>query len=197
MNSSAVEGDWGLVLKPYASCGSSHAAVDAVIEVVNRHQIPAARIEQIDVHVDPAVTAMLPHHDPQTSLEGRYSMEYTIAVAAVDRAGGADQFATASIGRSDVRSLMSRVVISSDLRTGDDDKFAAEVGVTFGGERFSARVDYAQGHPNNPMDDAARWSKFSQSVRPILGARAETLYSTFQRIEAVARWTEVAELVRP
>ncbi len=195
-NSSAVEGDWGLVLKPYASCGSSHAAVDAVIDLVERHRFSADQIEQIDVHVDPAVTAMLPHHDPQTSLEGRYSMEFTIAVAAVDRAGGADQFATASIGRADVRSLMSRVVVASDLNTGDDDKFAAEVGVRVDGKRFSTRVDYAQGHPANPMDAEARWSKFDRSVRPILHERTQDLYAALNRIETIGRSTEIAELVR-
>ena len=39
------------------------------------------------------------------------------------------------------------------------------------------------------MDADARWSKFSQSVRPILDDRTTELYAALNRIEAIGQAT--------
>lgn len=190
-----IEGPVGLVQKPYACCGSSHAAVEATIALVEEHDLTPERIDAIEVHVDPLLNKTLIHHDAANALEGRYCLEYTIAVAAVDRAGGAAQFSDESVGRPEVRALMPKVRRIADRRNGPEARFAAEVVIRSGGREFRRFQEHQPGHPSHPLTEAQRAAKFAAAVRPVLGDRADELRLRTADLEHVTAWRELADLI--
>lgn len=148
---------WGLVQKPYASCGCSHAAVDAVTSLTG--DLEVGDIARIEVHVDPAVVRTMRETVPTDEFDARYSVSWVVAVAAADGTASPAQFAPASIARTDVLALRERVDVVPDLVVGDDDRFAARVVVHARDGVREATVHHPQGHPSRPMTDEQRRAK--------------------------------------
>jgi 2-methylcitrate dehydratase PrpD len=184
---------WGLVQKPYSSCGCSHAMVDAILAV--REGLAVDDVTRIEVHVDPAVTRTMREIVPTDPYDARYSVSWVAAVALADGAVGPQQFTTDSIARDDVRALRERVVVMSDLEVGDHDRFAARVVVRAASDTREVMVHHAQGHPQNPMDAAQRRSK---QVRALTGIVRDpkALVDRLQELPSVADVTVIGDAVR-
>ena len=190
-----IEGPVGLVQKPYACCGSSHAAVEATISLVEEHDLTPERIDAIEVHVDPLLNKTLIHHDAADALEGRYCLEYTIAVAAADRAGGAAQFRDESVRRPEVRALMPKVHRVADRSNGPEARFAAEVVIRSGDREYRRFQEHQPGHPARPLTEEQRAAKFAAAVAPILGDRTAELRRRLADLEQVTAWRELADMI--
>src|SRR5258706_8113016 len=80
--------DWallspGLIFKLYPCCGSTHASIDAVLSMRSQFKIDWKRTREIEIGVHPR---RLPHVNrprPKTGLDGKFSLQYTAAVALV------------------------------------------------------------------------------------------------------------------
>lgn len=148
---------WGLVQKPYASCGCSHAAVDAVTALTSG--LRPDDVDRIEVHVDPAVTRTMRETVPTDEFDARYSVSWVVAAAVADGTAAPAQFTAASISRAEVLALRERVEVVADLEVGDDDRFAARVVVHARGGERETTVHHPQGHPRNPMTPAQQLAK--------------------------------------
>lgn len=73
--------DPGVDIKRIPVCLSSHAAVDAVVELVERHGVPLDDIAAIVCDVPPVVIANLIHDRPATRQQAQFSMPFAIAVS--------------------------------------------------------------------------------------------------------------------
>lgn len=161
----ALETAWGLAQKPYACCGSCHAAVDALIALVSDNDLAADDIDVIELHVDPMVPQIMTRPDPTDSFAARYCLTWVMAVAAADRAAGPAQFAASALARPDVHALRARVLVMPDLTTTDEDRYAGRIVLrTRGGETLDRTVRHASGHPANPMSEAARDTKIRTAL---------------------------------
>ncbi|GAH84980.1 unnamed protein product, partial [marine sediment metagenome] len=66
----------GLSIKPYPSCGFTHCAIDAALQIKEEHEVNAADIAEVEMGVSPFDKQILSHHCPKTGLEGKFSLEY-------------------------------------------------------------------------------------------------------------------------
>jgi len=71
----------GLLLKLYPSCGGTHSAVDAILNLRNQLHTRLQDVAEIEVRVTPNTFNVLFHHNPQTPLEAKFSMEFCISAA--------------------------------------------------------------------------------------------------------------------
>ena len=193
-----IEGEWGLVIKPYSCCGSAQPMIRAIVTLMDDNEIDAVDITAIDVHVDPAVMALLVYERPQSPLEARFCLPYLAAVAALDRAVGPDQFTAAALDRADVARLMSRVTSTADLDNPQSARHRAEVTVRTRDRHFTIVTDVAEGHPSAPMSDVARRRKFDQGALQVLSRdRADQLFLALDSIEALDHWASASQLLEP
>ena len=87
----AVEG--GFVFKRFPCCGANHAAIDAVLRLVEAHDVAAADVASVDVTIEARyLNEVLVYPWPETPLEGKFSLPYNVAAALVDRAVTIDTF---------------------------------------------------------------------------------------------------------
>jgi 2-methylcitrate dehydratase PrpD len=120
-----AEGEWqivepGIAVKKYPCCNRGHRAADAILALVERFDLQPDEIERIEVilpagEVDAAgrVGPMI-YPRPTTGLQAKFSLQYVLAAAVVDRGLGVAAFTDAAVARSEVNALRARVVPMAD-----------------------------------------------------------------------------------
>ena len=179
--------DPGIVVKVYPACGATHCAIDGVLDLKQRHGWRPDEVEEIRIGADPLALKILQHPRPRTGLEGKFSMHFCLAVAAVDGAPSLHHFADDWLARADVQDLIGRVTIEdrSGLGGPDTDGVPASVEVRLkNGSRFEQTVLVPRGHPRNPISAAELEAKFLSCAAPALGDRSRDAYRTLSTLSS-------------
>ncbi|RQZ47794.1 MmgE/PrpD family protein [Burkholderia sp. Bp9099] len=103
----------GLYFKPWPCCTATHYAVQAALDLRERHRIAPADIEGIVVTFPPGGDTPLSDRLPATGLEARFSVEYAVAAALTDGPPGVATFADVPV-RDDLIALAARVTRRHD-----------------------------------------------------------------------------------
>jgi 2-methylcitrate dehydratase PrpD len=100
----------GVTIKKYPCCGSTHNPLDAFFTLRKEKKIDYREVESVDVLVDFDPPRSLIHADPHNALEGKFSIQYTIAAALVDGKVGLGQFEDdRQVMRPEIRALIPRI----------------------------------------------------------------------------------------
>jgi len=101
----------GVDVKKYPMCYATHRALDAVTDLMKKHNIDCQDIESITVRTSSAALAPLVHPWPEKGLEGKFSMQYGIAAMLLDGQVCLSSFTDAAVGRAEVQALMRRITV--------------------------------------------------------------------------------------
>ena len=104
--------DWGIVdrmqFKLHPSCARTHPGIDAALHIVLTHDVRPDDVSEILIVSSSKTPPLLPYHRPTTALEAKWSMEYCVASAVLDREVGPRQFTDAAVWRPAIRALIER-----------------------------------------------------------------------------------------
>ncbi|MGE1144672.1 MmgE/PrpD family protein [Bacillus pumilus] len=98
----------GLWFKVYPFCSAAHHAADAILALMKERTFLPEQVKQVDVLFPPGGDAALIERTPSTGEEGRFSVEYVIALAVFGQTLTLDVFTKKTIP-SDMRTWMKRV----------------------------------------------------------------------------------------
>jgi 2-methylcitrate dehydratase PrpD len=101
----------GIEIKKYPCCGSAHIALDAIFDLLKREDINHEDVDSINVMVDFDPPRSLVHSRPTTGLEGKFSMEYCLSAALLDRHIGFDSFTDEKIMRMEAQDLIRKIAM--------------------------------------------------------------------------------------
>lgn len=185
-------------LKPYACCASSHSAVDAVFELMDRHRFAPSAVERVRVKTAEVVKLQCGfEYRAMGVVQAQMSLQYIVAVSLLDGAALLGQFSEARIAEPGVVDLAGRVEIVTDPEMDElyPGRYANKVEIFLkDGQRFETRVDFARGSAEFPMGFAEIAAKFRSLAAPVLAAdRAEVLIETVERLEQL---DDIRELTR-
>jgi 2-methylcitrate dehydratase PrpD len=177
--------------KPYACCKATHACVDAGREL--SRLVQAEAIRRVVLGASPMTLRVASRPDPQTPLEGKFSVAYCTAVALCGYPAVEGDFSESRLHDPKVRSLVSK----SELAVQPDTELTAGfVEVHLGdGRRLRADVPLALGNPGNPMSWSAMEGKFNGLVEPVLGADARPLFEALRTFETPGTLARVVTLI--
>ena len=99
----------GIEIKKYPCCGSAHLALDATFDLLSQGPIDPEAVDRIDVMVDFDPPRSLIHSRPLSSLEGKFSMQYCLAAALLDRRVGLQSFTDDQVMRPEAQALIPRI----------------------------------------------------------------------------------------
>ena len=99
----------GIEIKKYPCCGSAHLALDATFDLLSQGPIDPEAVEKIEVMVDFDPPRSLIHSRPVSSLEGKFSMQYCLAAALLDRRVGLQSFTDGQVSRAEAQALIPRI----------------------------------------------------------------------------------------
>jgi len=162
--------------KPHACCGSNHACVDAVLDLMREHRLKPADIERVVAGVASVVNTQTGfEYRADSVLNAQMSLRYNIAVAMCDGQAYLEQFTPQRIVEPQVVALSQRVEIEIDP---DIDRAYPEIYggkvtlVTKQGKTLVRQVDYSRGMPENPMSRGEIDAKFMSLASAAAGAES-------------------------
>jgi len=163
----------GLSVKLYPSCNCTHSAIEGALEIRRAPVFEIAKIAEIKCYVRrKKYTEFLRFPEPETGIQGKFSMNYTVAVALLYGDVRFEDFLDEAVRRDDVINLGRKVtMICTEGDEAVSDAPDIEV-IFYDGSRISERRTAPLGTSGNPVgwDDISM--KFEKciaqaSVRPV------------------------------
>jgi 2-methylcitrate dehydratase PrpD len=158
----------GLNVKQIPACYAVHPAAQAA-SALHAKGIDTETIASIDVTVQPTGLVGPIHHLPETGLQAKFSLEYTVAAALADGPPTLIAFTDASVQRPELQDLLRKVrPHESPVPPAGPAEFArwyATVEVEFSdGSRVGARADMPHGVTTDPLTDQEIQEKFNDCL---------------------------------
>ena len=179
----------GVNVKKYPCCYNTHRTGDAVLDLVRAHPIAPEEVAEIRLTLEPGGYAPLIHPRPQTGLEGKFSPEYVLAAAVLDREISLSTFLDASVQRPEAQNLLTRVTRHESAVPPEGPKdwefaYAVVEIETKTGDVTRHRTDVPRGDCRAPLDQAALETKFRDCVHfSSTGWNADHLLETLWNLD--------------
>lgn len=154
----------GLSVKKYPCCYCTHASIDAALSLAGRFDLRASDIASIRAEVSPFFLSPLIHHRPNTGLEGKFSLEYALSAAFLDRKVVLATFTDAMVQRPEARALVEKVRMGKHdvaVEEGTRATFARLTVERKDGSRIVEEVAEPRGTAANPLGDDELANKFA------------------------------------
>jgi 2-methylcitrate dehydratase PrpD len=187
-----------VVIKPYPCGVALHPAIDAVHALKKEHAIDPDDIAAVEAGVTRYTFDKLCYLVPQTGLEAKFSMPYTIARAILDDSIGFDTFTDRLVQEERAQALTRR--ISMYVHAGIEEAWKSgsrpvNVRLHFrDGRVLERQVDISKGNPELAMTPAELNVKFEDCAR--LSLDAGSMKAAAQALRNIDNLSAIAELTR-
>jgi 2-methylcitrate dehydratase PrpD len=163
----------GVALKQYPCCAFTHRALDGMLALVQEHALSADDVVAVECRVGRPTLEVLLHTRPQTGLEGKFSMQYCMAAALLDKRIGLLSFSDEKVRRPAAQLLGERVTMTLHPEAQHTGTTGEELPVTVtvtlkDGRTLTAQIQHAKGHPANPLSAIASQEKFEDCAYGVL-----------------------------
>lgn len=192
----------GIGIKLYPCCGSAHASIDGMISLAGRHDIGAADVERVDARIHARRLAHIDRPDPQSGLDAKFSVQYCLARALMERRVVVDHFEAEAFRDPSVRALMGRIRVEPYTNPPPDvgDHYAVDLTVTLrSGQKVSIRQERPCGRtPEDPTPPDRLKAKFETCAgRALPSATVSALHSMLAGLEDVGSVRDVIAEIAP
>jgi len=173
---SIITAEWGKryelssnMYKPFACGLVVQGTIDGCIQLRNEYKLVPEMIERVDLKVSPIVFELTAKENPQTGLEGKFSVFHAAAVALRTGMAGEAQFSDDSVLDPVTVALRKRVHIERDESVG---RVQSRIAIQLkDGRKLERHVEHALGTLERPMSDADLEAKFRGLADGILSKK--------------------------
>ena len=139
--------------KPYASCRYTHPSVEAAIHL--RNIVSQEDVESIEIKTYELAVSGHDHKEIPGSYSAKMSIPYATAVGFLYGKAGLQEFSEEVVKRKDILKLASKVNVKADeeLSAAFPSIQTAIVTIITKDAKFTDRVDFPKGEPENPLTD--------------------------------------------
>jgi aconitate decarboxylase len=189
--------DPGVGFKKHPSNYFTHRPIDAALALREEHGIRPADIATVEV--------VFPRFDyvnrpqPETGLDGKFSVQYTTAIALLDGEITVDSFDNTRRFAPDVVALLPKVVLRVDDNIPKDfDRMHVVTTVRLtDGRQFVKRVDKLTGWIGSPLTREQRMKKFHSCAKRVLTPQhADTVAALVENLEQQSCIDSLMSLLR-
>lgn len=164
----------GLAIKVFPCCYAMQRPISAVRDLLPPGTA-AADVERVRLRTPEGTVQPLIHPRPSTGLEGKFSLEYSVAAALLDAHPGFDSFTDDAVQRPEAKDLVERVEV--ETTEGGDWLLAGELDLELvlrDGSVLRSSTTMPPGSPALPPSASVMEAKVVDCVGP----RAEDLLGT-------------------
>ncbi len=184
----------GLAFKQHPCCASTHPAIDALMALMKKHQLHANDLQQVTSYTHPRRLAHTNRPDPRNGLDGKFSVQYVLARAALKGLVSVNDFSDQAVFDSETRALMKKIAALPDPNAdmGSYEHFYAHIKVTTNtGEVLEESVDRPVGRDrDHPLPEGALDRKFMACTEKRL--RPESQRYLHQRIMSLENVSDMS-----
>jgi 2-methylcitrate dehydratase PrpD len=188
----------GVKFKPYPCCGSVFGCADAILELKRRHHILPKDVSEIECRLSPLMLETgASIHSPMTGQEGRFSLEYDMAIAIIDGELSLGQYTDEKVKSPEAQELMKKVRVTFPKGIGMGMEEPQEVVVKLkNGRQYSFKVEKHKGTPENPLSDDELFSKFKDCASLALNQEGvDEVLNLLWRLDEMKNISRLMELL--
>ena len=187
---------YGLKVKLFPNCGSTHRALDGLLELREGHGFTHKNVEQIIVRAPASHLRNLPYDDPKTPNEAKFSLEYNLAAALYQGQVGLSDFAPEAVARPEIRALFDKVRKEPVEKL--ESEFPTEVHVrTRAGEALSTQIVMPRGSRQRPLSRDQLFEKLDDCCAQAgPWVKGEALRNALTNLEHHAKISDLATLLK-
>jgi len=200
--------------KPYASCRFTHQLPEITLDLVEKQQIKAEDIEEIEVTVCETLHRTLCRPEerrrrPETVVDAQFSIPYVVGAAIVKHRVLPSEFTDESIRDAKVLEVASKVkcIVAPEYEEAYPEKLRTNLVIKMkDGKEYTAYADRPEGEPSDPRYEG-KPELFSQDIedkfRALLSAlpayedRTDEMVEMVKNLDKVANISELTKLLRP
>jgi len=187
-----------LYFKPYACCRWAQPGIEAIKEIVEKHDVRIEKIHKIKVFTF-TESARLNRSMPKNTEEAQYNLTFPIATYLYSGEVGPNQVLN-ELENPEIARLMEKieVYVNDELNSEFPKKALSHVEIidTEGNHYFSG-IHQARGDYDQPLTATEKRQKFTKLVAPILGNKhSEELFQCIQTIQNLKSIRELSELIK-
>ena len=190
----------GISYKRWPCCYCNHRSIGGLLAMITEHDLQPADIEAIEIGFPKGTATALISENPQTGLEGKFSIEYVAAATLLDRKITLETFTDVMVQRPAVRALMAKV---KRLHVDDGNVYSGSSGyndvkVRSARGEFTQRIEKSPGSAAWPMSEADRDEKFMDCAGRVIGEKgARALLDLAQKCEQLPDVRVLAQATLP
>ena len=188
----------GVSIKPYPSGSLTHPAMDEMSRLIRANGLTPENVVSVKVGANKEMLNTLIHPRPTTGLEGKFSMQYCMAVLLVAGRAGLGEFTDAAVNGAAVQAMLRRVEFynSPEADAAGADKMHSIIDITLkDGRAVRGVADFARGSPQFPMSFDDVVEKFRDCAR-YGGLTAPAAERVIAEVRALERVGDVRTLTR-
>jgi len=180
--------------KRHASCGTTHTAIDAALQMREETRLNPGYIDTIEITVNPLAIDLSSNMNPKNGFEGKYSLAFCVALALTEGSASLNLFSDEKIKDPLIRELMLKTRLKADPSMKYIEAAPALVSLKMkDGSVVNARVDVPLGRVSNPMPREELQNKFYH-LATLTSEKAEEvvkMISNLEEIDDIAMMIEV------
>ena len=181
----------GIAIKQYPCCGSTHPAIDAMLDLVRRHDVKPEAVERIQSWTHTRRLEHTNRPDPQSTKDAKFSVQYCLARALLDRKVAIEHFEGDAYKDPETRRITALVQAApyTTEQFPAENHFGAEVKVTLrGGTVLEAKVDQPAGRTSEVALPQERLrEKFENCANRAIPAEATAaVYAAIMGLDTLA-----------
>jgi 2-methylcitrate dehydratase PrpD len=170
--------------------------MDEMLRLIQQNNIKAADVDKVEVAGNLSNYRTLFQHHPVTGLQGKFSMEYAMAILLLERKATLSSFTDAVAQRPDMQDMIKRVRYYVDPEFNKLELQGASLQAMLveqsmlkiymkDGKVFSGRTEPAKGSPENPMtfDEVADKFQGNADFAKLPPQKAKSVVETVKFLE--------------
>jgi len=161
--------------KLYSCCRHVHAPVDALLTLLDRHELDYRRIEAIEVHVYDGALQISNRAEPANLVDVQFSIPYCLGLAAIVGPAALLPLTDDALHRDDVTQFARKVTLHLDPSL--DERFPSEtlarLVVVHAGRRYESEVTAPRGEATQPLSWQELEEKFLTASRKVASAEQQ------------------------
>lgn len=153
----------GIYMKTYAACRHTHPAIEAALVLRKEHGVQPKDIAAIEVEAYKLAVAGHDHTDILGISSAKMSLPFSVALALCTGNAGMEAYNEKHVTDETILALTKKVTVkeNEELSAWVPKKRASILHITLtDGTRYTHRVDYPKGEPENPLTDQELREKF-------------------------------------
>ena len=158
----------GIWQKPYPCCASTHRPIDALLFLLKKNQFEVHNVLQIESQMAEHYARNLMYENPQNPMEAKFSLQYCLSAALLGKMIGPKDFTYEAINRNEIKELLPKIRIKSEP-VNDGQSTIRDAAITTvilkNGEKFSKKIDFSLGQPQNPLSESYLAKKFIECTQ--------------------------------
>lgn len=187
-------------IKVYPCCASTHPAIDCAIIIANQHNLKPEDIAKVESYTHTRRLFHTNRPDPKTSVDAKFSVQYSVARGLVDRKVVVEHFAGNAYEDARTQAVMKKVMAAAYTteQFPADNHFGAEVRVTLNnGKVLTHKVDQPYGRTTSAaLPPEMLRAKFENCINGIVHeSNVPGLYDALTKLDSLNDVRDVTAMI--